>query len=80
LASIPVLVQANGDFFLKSRTAAMALRLLREDRIHLLGSDCHNMGSRRPNLGAAAQKILQAFGQNALDRIVSYESKVFGTE
>lgn len=57
LADLDVLVQANSSFFLKKTTASLALRLLREDKIHLLGSDCHGIRYRRPDLGAALETI-----------------------
>ena len=57
LAELDVLVQANSGFFLKKTTASLALRLLREDKIHLLGSDCHGAKYRSPDLGAALEKI-----------------------
>ena len=69
LEELPVLVQANGDFFLEGGTAAMALRMLRRGQIHLLGSDCHNTRSRKPNLGDAIQRIARKLGQEPLDRI-----------
>lgn len=69
LQTLPVLVQANAGFFLHKATAKMALRLLREDKIHLLGSDCHNVTSRAPNLGPALQRIETRLGRAALDRI-----------
>lgn len=73
LEDLPVLVQANADFFLKCSTASMAMRMLKEDRIHLLGSDCHNMTSRKPNLDAALQKIRGKLGDDALLRIQEHE-------
>lgn len=73
LAQLPVLVQANAEFFLNKRTAGMALRLLKADRIHLLGSDCHNMTTRRPNLGIALEQIRRKLGESALQRIESHE-------
>ena len=75
LEDLPVLVQANADFFLKRSTAAMAMRMLKEDRIHLLGSDCHNVTSRKPNLDAALQKIRNKLGDDAIKRIQDYERK-----
>ena len=57
LAELPVLVQANAAFFLDRWTRGMALQLLRRDRIQLLGSDCHNLTNRAPNLGKAVQVI-----------------------
>lgn len=71
LASLPVLVQANSGFFLKKTTASLALRLLREDKIHLLGSDCHGIHSRKPDLGPALAKL-----QPWVDRILDYEKTI----
>jgi protein-tyrosine phosphatase len=69
LARLPVLVQANAEFFLDKRTAGMALRMLKEERIHLLGSDCHDLRERKPNLGPVLQKIHHKFGAESLRRI-----------
>lgn len=69
LERLPVLVQANADFFLNRSTAGMAMRMLKKGQIHLLGSDCHNMKNRKPNLGPALQKIHQRLGQDPLRRI-----------
>lgn len=69
LAQLPVLVQANTSFFLDRSTSRMALRMLRRDQIHLLGSDCHNLRTRRPNLAAAAERITKALGTAPIDRI-----------
>ena len=57
LDTLDVLVQANSSFFLRKTTASLAVRLLREEKIHLLGSDCHGIAHRRPDLGAAVEKI-----------------------
>ena len=69
LEQLPVLIQANAEFFLERSTASVALRMLRKGQIHLLGSDCHNLDSRRPNLGAALEKIRHKLGEKALDGI-----------
>ena len=76
LACMPVLVQANASFFLDRSTSAMALRMLKADRIQLLGSDCHNAGSRKPNLGEAADLIRRKLGPEALQRIAGYENRI----
>lgn len=73
LADLPVLVQANASFFLNPRTKRTALRLLREDRIHLLGSDCHNLSTRLPNMGQAIEMIDQRLGREPLLRIEEYQ-------
>lgn len=79
LEELPVLVQANADFFLDRGTSSFALRLLRADRIHLLGSDCHNLTDRAPNLGKASQVIRNRLGADALERIGRYEHIVLSS-
>lgn len=74
LRELPVMVQANANFFLRSSTRSMALKMLREDMIHLLGSDCHNLDERKPNLGPAAGIIRQRLGPEIIKRVHSYEA------
>ncbi len=76
LAELPVLVQANAGLFLDGRTRRLALRLLREDQIQLLGSDCHNLDTRPPRLGAAIQLIEKRLGEQPLNRIQEYQEDV----
>ena len=76
LSELPVLVQANADFFLSRSTSAMAMRMLKKDRIHLLGSDCHNLKTRKPNLGSAIEQIRGHLGEDAIRRINAYERDV----
>lgn len=80
LAELPVLVQANASFFLHPSTAGMAMRLLRRDQIHLLGSDCHDLTDRKPNLGAAAALIKKRLGEAALARLKDYGDELLGRE
>ena len=76
LEKLPVYVQANANFFLRGSTRGMALRMLKEKRIHLLGSDCHNMSTRLPNLGPASEIIRKRLGQEALNRIRFHEAEI----
>ena len=78
LSQLPVLVQANADFFLEKATAGMAVRMLKADQIQLLGSDCHNLTSRKPNLGAALARIRQKLGDGILEEINLLASEVLG--
>lgn len=79
LEELPVLVQANASFFLNRSTASLALRLLKTDRIHLLGSDCHNLTNRAPNLDDAVAVITRRLGAEALERIGRYEQEVLSS-
>lgn len=44
-------VQVNGSYFLNPKTQKNALKNLKAGKIHLIGSDCHNLDYRPPNLG-----------------------------
>ena len=78
LERLPVLVQANADFFRNKATAAMAVRMLKGDQIHLLGSDCHDLASRKPSLGEAVEVITDRLGRDALERVDRYGRDVLG--
>ena len=77
-SKMPVLVQANASFFLEGGlTSKLALKLLKEDKIQLLGSDCHNLTKRPPKLGLAAEVIRKKLGEEYLERIENYGETVF---
>ena len=66
-----ILMQSNAEFFLSFRTRGKAFRLLKEGRIHLLGTDCHNMSGRAPRMDEAVSKIEKRLGKEYLDEIDS---------
>lgn len=76
LERLPVMVQANASFFLEKSTRGMAYRMLKQGRIHLLGSDCHNLTDRAPNLGEAVRGIEKKFGSAMIDFINDHEYEV----
>ncbi len=78
LAELPVLIQSNASFI--ARRQKMALRMLRNEQIHLLGSDCHNLISRCPNLDGAIARIQKQLGQSVLERIVQTQNSVLGLD
>ena len=55
-----LLIQVNASFFLYRDTAELAVRCLREKKFHFIGSDCHDMDHRYPNMGDAADVIHEA--------------------
>ena len=59
-----LLVQVNASWFIDPKTVRFAVRNLKQGKIHLIGSDCHNLLSRSPNLGQARQQA-KAYGAEA---------------
>ncbi len=78
LGSMPVLIQANGSFFLRHSTGCKAMRMLKKQQIHLLGSDCHDITTRPPNLGKALDRIRSRLGEEALDNISAWQRRALG--
>lgn len=76
LLRLPVLVQANAGFFIHRSTRSMALRMLRSDRIHLLGSDCHNTDTRKPNLGDALKIIRRSVEPEVYAELLRLEEQL----
>jgi protein-tyrosine phosphatase len=54
--------------------------MLKEDRIHLLGSDCHNLSLRPPNLGQAIELIEKHLGSDVLLTIEEYQDILLQTD
>lgn len=64
-----VRMQVNTAFFSHWRTRRKALSMAAKNRIHILGSDCHSMGTRKPNwdrLPPGAAALLEA-GEQLLE-------------
>lgn len=76
LQELPVLVQANAEFFLNRSTRRMATRMLKSGQIHVIGSDCHNLKDRKPNLGDAIEVIQKRLGPGRLDWIRTHEQEI----
>jgi protein-tyrosine phosphatase len=62
-----VLVQFNASAFVRESFREQAMKRLRAEQVHFLGSDCHDMDQRRPNLGDATAAI-RAAGEETLTR------------
>ena len=73
-----LLIQANASFFLHRGSRDFALDCLSRGRIHFLGSDCHDLDARRPNLAYAAEIIAAAGLTPALERLDANVRKALG--
>lgn len=74
LYKLPLLIQVNGEALVERRTRSLALKLFKKVRAHLLGSDCHNLTVRVPNLQEAREILEYKLGEDVIlqmDRLCS---------
>lgn len=64
-----ILMQSNASFFIDFFKKKKAINLLKSGKIHFIGSDCHNMTSRPPELQKAYDYISQKLGKEFLTYI-----------
>lgn len=73
-----VLVQMNAEALLHWRTRGTARRMLLSDTVHVLGSDCHNLSGRAPNMGQALQELSKIRGMaRVLERLSFISMDIF---
>ena len=71
-----ILMQSNASFFNDFFKKKKAINLLKSEKIHFIGSDCHNMTSRPPELQKAYDYITKKLGEEFL-RYTNENSKIF---
>lgn len=64
-----VMCQCNAEAFTGFLSCRWALNQLKNGTVQLLGSDCHNMNSRAPNMGLASNIIQKKAGFMTLRKI-----------
>lgn len=69
LQRMGALFQCNASFFLDWRTRHKAIKMLRKGEIHLLGSDCHGIKHRPPQMDAAMAAIRKRAGDLTLTQL-----------
>lgn len=67
-----ILMQVNGSFFTTLASKRKAISLLEEGMVQFLGSDCHNLTTRSPQLGKAFEVIRKKFGDDYVDQMKQY--------
>ena len=69
---MPIGLQVNAGSLLRWGTRRLALDLLQMAQYPLLGSDCHNLTSRPPNLKEGRKVVMQKLGEAFLKKIDRY--------
>ena len=72
-----LLIQCNAEFFIDRPTYTKAIKMLKKGRIDLLGSDSHNLSSRRPNLAEGVEIIEKKDKKGTLDHIWRTSRRIF---
>ncbi len=67
-----VLIQSNAEAFLDFFERKRSLDRLKSGVVTLLGSDCHNLSGRKPNLGDAVSVIEKKLGHGFLKEMLDY--------
>lgn len=69
LAQLPIGLQVNAGSLIRWQTRRLALDLLQLAQMPLLGSDCHNLTSRPPNLKGGRAVIRRKLGEDFLNQM-----------
>lgn len=70
------LIQCNASFFTGVLTRHRALRLLKDGFVQFIGTDCHNLDTRKPNFSEAADIIYKKLGEAGLEDLNFWEHTV----
>lgn len=72
-----VLVQMNAGNFLRFGSRRTAVKLLKNGVVQLLGTDCHNMTTRPPNLGSAVEYLQKHGMTDVLQSVCDLSMRIF---
>ena len=78
LSDSGILMQVNASFFTSFTSKRKAISLLKKGKIHFVGSDCHNMTSRPPQIGRAFEIIRKKLGDGYLAQMNRYGYSLLG--
>ena len=77
MARQDVLLQKNGESFSGFFGERRACKEMKLGRGHLLGSDCHNLSGRKPNLSLAVNSLQRRGLTEELERINKLSWEIF---
>lgn len=69
-----VLMQVNASFFITKSTRRKALKMLKNDQIHFIGSDCHNVKYRPPKIDEALSIIENKFSKEFVNEFIANQN------
>lgn len=72
-----VLMQINVSFINGFFTRRKALKLLDSGMVHFIGTDCHNLSDRPPEMKTALNHISNNLGEDFLNNLANYGKEIF---
>lgn len=72
-----ILLQANTSFLIGRFSRSKAIKMIKNNRIHFIGSDCHNMTDRKPNPAKAFSIIQKRLGDAFASDFINYGNDLF---
>lgn len=75
-----ILIQSNASVFLQRKTLRKGLKMLQQKKIQLLGSDCHNLTERIPNLSGAMTVIGDKLGMQYAEMLTARAKEIVFSE
>lgn len=74
-----ILMQANAEFFISFPSRYKAISFLKKGNILLIGSDCHDINLRYPQLEKAFNVIRKKFGDDYIEQMKKYGESLLST-
>lgn len=69
ILDLPLYTQINAECILSPFKRSMPIKLLKNEYANLLGSDCHNLTTRVPNMADGRRTIERILGKHILNKI-----------
>ena len=76
LYSLELVYQINADALLNRPYKSIIPKLFEAGAVHIMGSDMHNMDTRKTCMAEAAQKITQVYGEDRLEYLMNNAQNV----
>lgn len=76
ILELPVTVQVNAATLLDFRQKGKMLKMFKKGQVHIIGSDCHGMHHRVPNLWLGREVLEKKLGHEFLENMDSYGTKL----
>lgn len=76
ILELPVTVQVNAETLLDFRQKCKMLKMFKKGQAHIIGSDCHGMHHRVPNLWLGREVLEKKLGHEFLENMDSYGTKL----